>query len=553
MLETVRSGPFLVSMSMQGFLDSRRNATLSSLVEGTTTIISIVPEGTWAEVGDVLCELDASVLRENFKQQEIVTTQASAALTAAKETLEIQKNQNESDIAAAALKSLIAELDLKKYVSEGGDYDQQQHALEGNVAIAQEELARAEETQAFTASQVKKGYASQNELEASRIAVKQANLKVQGAVELLAVLENFTKERTIAEMKANAEESKREVKRVELKAESARTQCEKQAEAAQLTYDVEREKLDRLRKQIEACTLRATQAGEVVYATNGSNGSRRSEPILIEAGATVRERQAIINLPDVTQMKVDCRVHESLIGAVRKGLKARIRVDAYPDEIFNGEVSHVSSVPMSGSWPNFDLREYPTEIVLMDDVDKVRKLRPGLTSQVELLVDNRPSVLQVPMQAVVTVANKQLVFVYRNGKAAPQVVKIGQANQSHLEVLDGLQEGDRVVMNPRSQFADEIARIEADLHSTQEKEAPSVPSAPGIPVVPGAAAEEKPAAPPGGNAAMNPAALFARLDKNSDGVLTADEVPDAERFARMDKDGDGKVTPAELAAGRPGT
>jgi len=538
---------------MQGFLDSRKNATLTSMVEGTTTIISIVPEGTWVTEGEVVCELDASALREKAKQQEIVTTQAAASLAAARETLEIQKTQNESDIAAAALKSELAMLDLEKFISAGGDYEQQEHSLEGNVAIAQEELARALETQAFTSIQVKKGYASQNELEASRIAVKQASLKVQGASELLAVLKNFTRKRTLAELDANAKESKRELKRVELKAESARTQCEKQAEAAQLTYDVEKEKLDRWQRQIEACTLRAPQAGEVVYATNGGGG-RRSEPIPIEAGASIRERQAIINLPDVTQMKVDCRVHESLIGAISKGVKARVRVDAYPDEIFNGEVGHVSSVPMSGSWPNFDLREYPTEVIILDDVEKVRKLRPGLTTQVELLVDNRPNVLQVPMQSVVTIADKQVAFVFHNGTHESRIVKVGRANQSHLEILEGLQSGERVVLNPRTQFAAEISQLENDFNinkSTDDQKFAAAPSS--LPKIENAAGDAvQPAGSEGAaNRPRNPGAFFARMDKNSDGIVTAEEMGDAERFARLDKNGDGKVTREELAAGRP--
>ncbi|WP_437185874.1 HlyD family efflux transporter periplasmic adaptor subunit [Planctomicrobium sp. SH668] len=533
-----------------------------SLVEGTTTIISIVPEGTWVEAGEVVCELDASALREKAQQQEIVATQASAALAAAQESLEIQKTQNDSDIAAAALKSELAQLDLEKFVSEGGEYEQQEHQLQGNVAIAQEELIRAEETFSFTNGQVKKGYANQNELDAARIAVKQAKLKVQGAEELLSVLQNFTKKRTIAELGANAEESKRELARVELKANSSRTQCEKQAEAAQLTYNVENEKLQRLRKQIEACTLRALQSGEVVYATNQSGGGRGSQPVTIEAGASVRERQPIINLPDVTRMKVDCRVHEALIGSIRKGLKARIRVDAFPDYFFNGEISHVSSVPMSGSWPNFDLREYATEVLLLDDADKVRRLRPGLTTQVELLVDNRSNVLQVPMQAVVTIVDKQVSFVYGNGASEFRYVKVGQANDAYLEILEGLKEGEKIVLNPRTQFADQIAAIEAELRADSEKESEELASKAGAlaavppgPVVKAEAAGPKPGAggPEAGgeNRPRDPAAMFARMDKDGDGSLTAEEVGDAERFGRMDKDKDGKVTREELMSAGP--
>ena len=68
--ETAQRGPFLVSLSVQGYLDSQRNATLSSQVEGTTTIIRIVPEGSWVTQGEVVCELDSSLLREQAKQQE---------------------------------------------------------------------------------------------------------------------------------------------------------------------------------------------------------------------------------------------------------------------------------------------------------------------------------------------------------------------------------------------------------------------------------------------------------------------------------------------------
>lgn len=529
-----------------------------------------MPEGTWVTQGEVVCELDASTLREQAKQQEIGTTQAEASMATAREKLEIQKTQNESDIAAAKLKAELAKLDLEKF--RDGDFPQQEKELNGNVAIAKEELIRAKETFEFTGGQVKKGYASQNELEAARIAVQQAVLKLQGAEELFNVLKNYTYKRTIAELEANAAESERELARVRLKAESAKTQCLKEVEAAKLTYDVEREKLERLQNQIEACTIRAPQEGEVVYATMSTGGGRSSQPVAIEAGAQVRERQPIINLPDTTQMKVACRIHESLIGSIRKGLRARVRVDAYPDEIYSGEVGHVSSVPMSGNFPNYDLREYQTEINLTDAVEKIRKLRPGLTSQVEILVDSRSAVLQVPVQAVLTVADKQIAFVYSgNGAHERRQVKVGQANQSHLEILEGLEEGERVVLNPRSQFGEEISALESEFNAAKSKDdealgakapAANLPAATAGATPPGSKPADAEGAgrqgngPAGGGAGggnRDPAAFFARMDKDGDGQLSKDEVPERmkENFAQIDKDGNGKISREEFAASRP--
>lgn len=466
---TVERKPFEVVLNVQGHLDSRSNATLTCQVEGSTTIISIIPEGTWVEAGDIVCELDSSKLTEDLKQQQIDVTQAEAKLSQASESLEIQQTQNESDIAAAELNATLAALDREKY--EDGEYPAKQRELAGEVAIQLEEYRRAEENYEFTKRLVRKGYETPSDLESKRIAVKREELELQKAQEDLKVLTEYTKKRDMAELEANMKEYTLELARVKLKAKSAETQAKAEVDSAKLTLEVEREKLDRYRQQLAACTLRAPQAGEVVYA-NLSSSRRGSDGAAIEEGAQVRERQAIINLPDVTQMKVSSRVHESLISKFKTGLHAEIRVDAYPNEIFNGEVAQISSVPMTGSWPNYDLREYQTEINLVDDVDKVRKLRPGLTTQVEIFVDQREDVLQVPQQAVVKAGKKTITFVVdKNGVVTMRVITLGMTNSTSAEVLDGLKEGERVVLNPRNKFSEriaEVARIDRDQSDAED-------------------------------------------------------------------------------------
>ena len=183
-----------------------------------------------------------------------------------------------------------------------------------------------------------------------------AKLDLAASQEELNVLETYTKKRTEAELKAKAEELVREVERVKLEAEAEMTKAQKTLQTRQQTLASEREILAKLKEQIDACTLRAPQDGQVVYANLGSNSRRSDGSASIELGATVRERQDIINLPDITQMKVECRIHESLISSIREGVPARIRIVSYPDELFNGKVTAVSSVAMSGQWPNTDLR-----------------------------------------------------------------------------------------------------------------------------------------------------------------------------------------------------
>ena len=546
-----------------------RNASLTSKVEGSTTIISLVPEGTQVKEGDIVCELDASTLIDKETAQEILVVKAKALLLQADEDLAIQKTQNESDQAAAALKLDLAKLDLDKF--NKGEFPQQVADILAEKATAEGNLARFEESRKFISRLVQKGFKNQNDLEAEDLNWNDAQFKLESAKTKLKVLETYTKERTLKELEANVTESGREIERIKRKGQAALAQFEAEHKSRELTYDVESKKLERLKTQIEACKIKATQDGQVVYAN--TRDGRSSDQVLIEVGGTVRERQPIINLPDLDSMKVNARIHESRISLVRAGLAAKIKVDAYADVVYYGEVDTVASVPSSTSSFNREIKEYEAVIKILDDPEKVNKLRPGLTASIEVLVERRDNVLQIPVQAVITVGTKQFTFVVLGNTVDRKDITIGQTNDRMIEVVAGLNDGDQVVMNPRSHFKKEIDELESEQASQQSKaseenqskaiermqnKAPSAGSPPDRAGVAGvkptastpgteAAPKRSPtegARPPGGG---DPVAFFKQLDSNNDGKLTKDEMPEflAGRFGTIDKDASGDVNMEE--------
>ena len=530
------------------------------------------------KTGEVVCELDSSQLVDKAKQQEIAVTVAESAETESSTGVKITETTNQSTIAAAELALKLADLDLEKYIE--GEYPQQLNKLKGAVELAKEQLIRSEETYDFTRRMSRKGFRNANDVEAARIKVKQSKLDLDAADEELKVLETYTKRRTEEELNAQAKELVRELERVKLSADAEMVTAQKLLQTRQQTLASEREILAKLKAQVESCTLRAPQDGQVVYA-NLDSGSRRSDGSGgIELGAQVRERQAIINLPDISQMKVECRVHESLISTVREGVKARIRIISFPDRVFNGKVTTVSSVAMSGRWPNTDLREYRTEITLTDDIETIKLLRPGLTAMVELLVDSRSGVLQVPIQSIVTIGAQNYVYVLTSAAPERKEVKIGLNNSSHMEILEGVEAGQQVVQNPRHAFEDDISQLEAELEAERAKKSAEAGDAAGV--VPGGGAAGGPggaggpaAGPPGGGTPgagggppgagggppgggsprgpggrPNPQAMIAASDKDGDGKLSESEVPEPMKasFAEIDADKDGFVTAEEMTA-----
>ncbi len=129
----------------------------------------------------------------------------------------------------------------------------------------------------------------------------------------------------------------------------------------------------------------------------------------IREGATVRERQAIITIPDMTSMSVNVKIHESYIKKVKKGQKARITVDAFPDKVLDGEVTKVGVLPDSQNrWMNPDIKVYLTTITIDGTHDW---LKPGMSAKVEILVNQLEDVVYVPVQAVSPDDGKQVCYV----------------------------------------------------------------------------------------------------------------------------------------------
>lgn len=570
--EACKTGPFEITVTERGTLDSMKNAVLTSKVEGTTTIISIVPEGTTVDAGDLVCELDSSGLTDKETAQEILVVKARAMLEQATEDLAIQKTQNDSDMAAARLKYDLAKLDLEKFLK--GDLVQQIEDLQAAVKLADETLSRTQESCKYIREMTQKGYKNQNDLESEELVLQRNELDKKSAETKLKAFRDFTQKRTLKELEANSQEFAREIERTDRKGKAALAQKDAEVESCRLTLEVESKKLERLKDQISACKIRASQDGQVVYA-NVRDG-RSADQIVIMEGASVRERQAIINLPDLDNMKVNARIHESRISLVQANQKVTVKVDAYPGEVFNGVVDMVASVPSSTGGFSRDFKEYEAAVKIVDSPEKVNKLRPGLTASVEILVERRPDVMQIPVQSVLTVGNRQFAFVVKDKHVKTVEITVGKSNDRMLEIpkeIDGkknlavLQNGDEVVMNPRSHFKKEIDAIETQVAKEQAaaraKIAETVPVAPISPsakpeITPGAQGTGTPPAGgsgPGGPGASgprpDPAARFKELDKNGDGKVTREEAADdriAARFDSMDANGDGMLTLEEMKA-----
>ncbi len=324
-----------------------------------------------------------------------------------------------------------------------GEAKQKLRKFEDDLQVARKEEGQAKANLEGTQRLFDKGFVTKIDLEKDEIANENNRLKVQTAVTARDLFLKYEFPKTAEETLSKYTEAVRELARARKAAISKLAQAEAKLKSAQGQYNIQKRQRKELYKQQDKCTITATRPGLVVYGGGGDEDYYGGGEQVRE-GASVRERQAIITIPDMTKMSVRVKIHESYIKKIRKGEKARITVDAFPDTLLDGEVTQVGVLPDSRNrWMNPDMKVYLTTITINGTNDW---LKPGMSAKVEIFANCLSNVVYVPVQAVSPSEGKQVCYVANGGKPECRAVEIGDFNDEFIEVKSGLKEGERVLL-----------------------------------------------------------------------------------------------------------
>ena len=481
----VKRGPLTISVTESGSINPQERVVIKSEVEGNTTILSIVPDGSRVKKGDLLVELDASRLQDELVDQQIRVQNAEAAFVRARENLEVAKNQTQSEIEKAELAFQFAMEDLTKY--KEGEYPEQLKEAESQITLTEGEFERAKETLKWSEILYGEKYISQTELEADRLSAKKRELDLELARGSLDLLKNYTYKRKLAELESDEKQTEMALERTTRKASADIIQAEADLRAKESEYKRQESKLEKTSSQIEKAKIYAPIDGFVVYATTGSSHHRFSSDEPIAEGRSIREREEIIHLPTDQSMMVEVKIHESNLEKVGLNMPVRVTIDALPGKVFTGHVAKISPLPDSRSmWMNPDLKVYATDIYIDSDTTG---LRTGMSCSAEIIIQQLDNAFYVPVQAVLRVGGRPTVYVIKKRETEARPVEIGLDNNRMVHIISGLEEKEKVLLTPPLGSAGVETR---EIEESRENEGEKIGESPG-----GASGFEKTAPEPG--------------------------------------------------------
>ena len=331
-----------------------------------------------------------------------------------------------------------------------GEAKQKLRKFEDDLQVAMKEEGQAKANLEGTRRLFGKGFVTKIDLEKDEIANENNRLKVQTAVTARDLFLKYEFPKTAEESLSKYAEAVRELVRARKAAISKLAQAEAKLKSAQGQYNIQARQRKEMYEQLDKTTIASKRPGLVVYGGGGDEDYYGGEERIRE-GATVRERQSIITIPDLTKMSVRVKIHESYIKKVKKGQRARITVDAFPDTALQGEVSKVGVLPDSQNrWMNPDMKVYLTTISINGTNDW---LKPGMSAKVEILANCLSNVVYVPVQAVSPSEGKQVCYVANGGKPERRAVEVGEFNDEFIEIKQGLKEGERVLLRAAESLA----------------------------------------------------------------------------------------------------
>jgi hypothetical protein len=266
-------------------------------------------------------------------------------------------------------------------------------------------------------------------------------------------------------------------------------------------------------------------------------------------------------------MQVKVAVHESRVDQIRRGMRARIRIQ---DREFQGTVTSISNQPESTNFFAANVKEYST-IVKIDG--NPQGLRPGMTAEVEILVEHLKDVLSLPVAAVVEQGGTFVCWVKTPEGTQRRPLVMGISNQKFVQIMDGVAEVEQVVLNPRAMFEDargesfdhQVLDVQEKFGSTAKASTDKGGSPSGSPSGPrgdratgrdGAMRQPDGDARPGGAAdgqrrrggGAGRSFDLMQFDSDGDGKVSKDEAPERMQsfFDRLDSNGDGFIDSAEM-------
>ena len=429
-LQTVRvkRGTVRKTVTADGEVRPLTTVLVKSDVGGRIDLLA-VDVGDRVKRGDLIAKIDPTDALASYDQARADLVQAEAALTQAREQAQAQPTLTQTAIvqAEAGYNSTLKDLERLKKATHPQSRAQARSTLDkakANLEIAGKELTRAQGLKA-------KGFVPQSDVDTALNRRDLAKAELAYAQERWNTLEQ--------ELKADLESAQAKVAQAKAGLERARADTvqdrvrKAQVTSANAQVRKASAQVSNAKTTLGYATVRAPRDG-VILQKFFEEGT-----IITAGGRSIGEGMDIVELGDLSRMFVDVQVDESDIAELKAGQLAEIRIDAFADKAFPGVITVVHPRALSE-------QNIAAVLVTVEIKDNDPRLIPGMTATCDFLVAQVEDALYLPSRALSNLEDGYVADLLKGEEAIEVPVQVGLEGDDGIEILEGLNEGDEVII-----------------------------------------------------------------------------------------------------------
>lgn len=431
-----RRGDLAVSIVEPGTLHASRSITLASEIRSNRAkIVSLLPDGSWVKPGDVVLRFDPTPFEEDRLKALAEVRDAEAATVRAEQERKLQIAKAEEALESARHAVRLATLNLEAYEKGTGALNVRE--AEVRAAEADAALSRARQDLADMERMLGEGFVSAEEVDRQRGRVEELGRQSGLQGDRLRTAREIHYPRDLERSRNQLEEAEDSVARTEGVLYYTREYYRAVRESAARKEESAREQLRQIDDELAKTEITSPIEGFLVLQDIPlENGKRRPQ-----VGDSVWSGVPIAMVPDLSKMQATTFVREVDLHRVRVGLSARVAIEAYPDLELEGRIAHIGS--LAEDVTDSPWKFFPVTLTLSSADDR---LRPGMSARVEFELARASDVVLVPSDAVFRRGDRTVVYVRRGASVAEHEVRLGLANETHVEVRAGVPEGSELLL-----------------------------------------------------------------------------------------------------------
>ncbi len=448
---TVSRGSFNVNLVIEGNLDAIKHHVIKSELQGRSyglEITKLVEDRSQVREGDLIVAFRADKYVEQEDRLVIALDDEYKNLSLAQEDLVMIKAGNLSSIKSSVDQLRDSREALEKY--EEQEAPRKRKELQTAIKAAQQKVNEARDAVSKAKDELTGAYMEdqgrvdelRKKVAAAENALIQANDNLKKAHDAVRDFKQYEHLQKMRNLREGLTKRRMELQRELVSSSGNVIKAQRRIQNHQLRIRQLEKELAELRTSMQQLAITAPVDGIIKLGNPGAHQWQQQQEMKV--GTQVNPQEIIASIPDLSKFKVDASIPEEYRSRLREGLEVRLRSKAVPDLVLSGKVTEIA--PMARhiiSWDQSSPKVYAT-VISTEGAD--RRLMPGMTMQVEIILEEVRDVLYAPVEAIYNREGKTFCRTRRLTGPEELLVVAGRTSNHYVEIIEGIAAGDTILL-----------------------------------------------------------------------------------------------------------